>query len=168
MAANIVTLEDLNAFGENLLQKIHSAFSQKPTEQRKWLKSHEVLRLLRISPGTLQTLRLNGKLPYIKIVGTMYYEYEDIKQFMDSHKRTNGRLPEVIVEQKENAKAARLSRSKADHKRKYRSGQLHQTLPRIDGSVRGRRPLHVLSHQPLLCTVSLLESQSLQKSNLHN
>ena len=34
--------------------------------------------MLRISPGTLQNLRVNGTLAYTKIGGIIYYKYEDI------------------------------------------------------------------------------------------
>jgi len=47
------------------------------------LKSYEVRKLLGISPGTLQNLRLNETLPYTKIGGLMYYRYEDIRKLMD-------------------------------------------------------------------------------------
>jgi hypothetical protein len=36
------------------------------TAAKKWLKAHEVRRLLKISPGTLQTLKANGTIPYTK------------------------------------------------------------------------------------------------------
>lgn len=48
-----------------------------------WLKSYEVRKLLNISAGTLQNLRINGTLPYNKIGGLMYYRYDDIQKLMD-------------------------------------------------------------------------------------
>ncbi|WP_051292976.1 helix-turn-helix domain-containing protein [Olivibacter sitiensis] len=50
---------------------------------REWLKSVEVRRLLGISPGTLQNLRVNGTLPYRKVGGSMYYRREDIRKMME-------------------------------------------------------------------------------------
>lgn len=87
MAANIITLEDLRAFKEELLEEIRNLLShhrQAPT--RKWLKSHEVRRLLTISPGTLQNLRVNGTLPFTKIGGVIFYDYEDIRKMLQDNK----------------------------------------------------------------------------------
>jgi len=50
---------------------------------RTWLKSAEVRRLLGISPGTLQNLRVNGSLPFRKIGGTIYYKLSDIHRLME-------------------------------------------------------------------------------------
>ncbi len=54
---------------------------------KKWLKSYEVRKILNISPGTLQNLRLNGTLPYTKIGGVMYYDYADIQEMLQSRKQ---------------------------------------------------------------------------------
>jgi hypothetical protein len=53
---------------------------------KKWLKSYEVRKILDISPGTLQNLRLNGTLPFTKIGGVMYYDYADIQNMLQAHK----------------------------------------------------------------------------------
>ena len=47
---------------------------------------NEVRKLLNISPGTLQTLRINGTLPYTKIGGTMYYNLKDIEKLLNKSK----------------------------------------------------------------------------------
>ena len=52
-------------------------------EPKEWLKSYEVRKLLGISEGTLQNLRLNGTLPYTQIGGLMYYRYEEIRKLME-------------------------------------------------------------------------------------
>jgi hypothetical protein len=87
MAANIITQEDLQAFKEELLEEIKNLLSHaRPAPTRKWLKSHEVRRLLTISPGTLQNLRVNGTLPFTKIGGVIFYNYEDIQKMLQYHK----------------------------------------------------------------------------------
>jgi hypothetical protein len=64
MAATIITPEDLQNFKQEMLEEIRNILSQKQTAPaRKWLKSNEVRRLLLVSPGTLQNLRITGKLP---------------------------------------------------------------------------------------------------------
>lgn len=88
MAANIVTLEDLQSFKEELLTEIQKLLAKRQTTPvRKWLKSHEVRRLLTLSPGTLQNLRVNGTLPFTKIGGVIFYDYDDIQKMIEENKR---------------------------------------------------------------------------------
>ena len=56
---------------------------------KKWLKSPEVKELLGISSGTLQNLRINGTLPYTKVGGVLYYDYEEIMTVMEKNKIHN-------------------------------------------------------------------------------
>ena len=72
---------------------MHSTFlineiniSKKEEQPKKWLKSSEVKSLLRISPGTLQNLRINGTLTYTKIGGIIFYSYEEILKVMEQNK----------------------------------------------------------------------------------
>jgi hypothetical protein len=89
MAATIITPEDLRNFKLELLEEIQKLLTQRhPAPVRKWLKSHEVRKLLTISPGTLQNLRVNGSLPFTKIGAVMYYEYDDIEKMLEQHKQT--------------------------------------------------------------------------------
>ncbi|MEJ7681801.1 MAG: helix-turn-helix domain-containing protein [Segetibacter sp.] len=60
--------------------------SQTGAVPKKWLKSYEVRRLLKISPGTLQTLKSTGVIPYTKIGGLHFYDYEDIQHLLESGK----------------------------------------------------------------------------------
>ncbi|WP_291116030.1 helix-turn-helix domain-containing protein [Empedobacter sp. UBA7248] len=86
MKVELITREDLENFKKELLQEIrrNTPHPRKSAEEPKeWLKSYEVRKLLGISPGTLQNLRLNETLPYTKIGGLMYYRYEDIRKLMD-------------------------------------------------------------------------------------
>lgn len=93
MAANIITLEDLQNFKQELLTELQKILSQRQTAPaRKWLKSHEVRRLLTLSPGTLQTLRVNGTLPFTKIGGIIFYDYDDIQKMIEENK-TNRDFP---------------------------------------------------------------------------
>ena len=88
MAANIVTVEDLEIFKEELLTEIQKLLSRRQTTPaRKWLKSHDVRRLLMLSPGTLQNLRVNVTLPFTKIGGVIFYDYDDIQKMIEENKR---------------------------------------------------------------------------------
>ena len=51
---------------------------------KKWLKSKDVRKLLGISPGTLQSLRMKGILPYKRVGGIIYHDSEDIQKMLDS------------------------------------------------------------------------------------
>ena len=87
MATTIITPEDLQNFKQELLAEIQNLLSQRQTAPaRKWLKSHEVRRLLTLSPGTLANLRVNGTLPYTKIGRLVLYDYDDIQKMIEVHK----------------------------------------------------------------------------------
>ena len=87
MSAQIITTDDLREFKIELLDEIRAIVSEQKTAiSKKWLKSNEVRNLLNISPGTLQTLRINGTLPYTKIGGTNYYNFTDIVKLLSKNK----------------------------------------------------------------------------------
>lgn len=86
MNVELITRDDLEKFKKELFEEIrkHSPHPRKHGhEPRAWLKSFEVRKLLGISAGTLQNLRVNGALPFKKIGGLMYYKYEDIQKLME-------------------------------------------------------------------------------------
>lgn len=86
MAVNIITQEDLNEFRNLLLNDLKEMLQAKAPQPKKWLRSSEVRKLLNISLGTLQNLRINGTLSYTKVGGTMYYDYQDIEQLLNGNK----------------------------------------------------------------------------------
>lgn len=86
-AHQLLTIDDLQQFKKQLLEELLLAL--KPTTgitTKKWLKSHEVRRMLKISPGTLQTLKSSGVIPYTKIGGVHFYDYEEIQDLLESGK----------------------------------------------------------------------------------
>ena len=83
MAIEVITREDLNEFRTLLLSDLNAMFNSKPQQQKQWLKSSEVRKLLKISPGTLQNLRINGTLNFNRIGGILYYKYDDLKKLME-------------------------------------------------------------------------------------
>jgi hypothetical protein len=82
MAAEIITKEDLQEFGQQLLNQIKSLLGQAIEEPKKWLKSYQVKNILKISDNTLQTLRDNGTIPFTKIGGILYYSMDDINKVL--------------------------------------------------------------------------------------
>jgi Helix-turn-helix domain len=86
MAIEVITREDLNEFRTLLLSDLNTMFNSKPQQQKQWLKSNEVRKLLNISPGTLQNLRVNGTISYTKIGGILYYANQDIEKLLENNK----------------------------------------------------------------------------------
>lgn len=86
MAVQIITQEDLTEFRLTLLQDLKELLTNKSQPEKKWLKSKEVRTLLNISPGTLQTLRINGTLTYTKVGGIIYYDQLDIEKLLSKNK----------------------------------------------------------------------------------
>ena len=83
MQVEFISKEDLKVFKGELLQEIKQLMQPGQGQSKKWLKSNEVRKLLNISPGTLQNLRINGTLRYTKIGGMMYYKLEEIYQILE-------------------------------------------------------------------------------------
>ena len=87
MPAQILTTDDLKEFKVDMLEEIKKLLRQSGVQPvKKWLKSPDVRKLLSISPGTLQNLRVNGTLPYTKIGGVIYYDYEEIQKVLQGQK----------------------------------------------------------------------------------
>ena len=78
----LVTKKDLLNVVNALLQELKNV--KKEDKPAQWLKSSEVRKLLRISPGTLQNLRINGTLNFKRIGGIIYYKYEDIQNMLEN------------------------------------------------------------------------------------
>jgi len=85
MPTTIVTTEDLMEFKVELLEEIRKLLNNQSgsgSGSKKWLKSTEVMKLLQISPGTLQNFRINGKLPFTRIGGSIYYDADEINKIL--------------------------------------------------------------------------------------
>lgn len=91
MATEILTKEDLEEFKWDLLADIKAYLDKREGKQEKaepeiiWLKSHHVQRMLQISPGTLQNLRINGTIPYSKVGGVLFYKKKDIEYLLEKN-----------------------------------------------------------------------------------
>lgn len=83
----LITKEDLKAFKAELLEEMRNMLQPVRAESKQWIKSQEVRRLLGISPGTLQNLRVNGTLSYTKIGGILYYKQEDISKLLEGNEK---------------------------------------------------------------------------------
>ncbi|KUO64953.1 MAG: transcriptional regulator [Lutibacter sp. BRH_c52] len=86
MPREIITTDDLREFKIELLEEIKKLLKTTAAQgTKKYLKSAEMMRLLKVSPGTLQTLRINGTIPYTKIGGIIFYDAEEIYKVMDEN-----------------------------------------------------------------------------------
>ena len=90
MPTTIVTTEDLMEFKLELLEEIKKLLnSPSGTGSKKWLKSTEVMKLLQISPGTLQNFRINGNLPFTRMGGSIYYDADEINKILKENRVNN-------------------------------------------------------------------------------
>ena len=85
-ASQLITVDDLLEFKKQLIIELIAALKSQLIVPRKWMKSHEVRRLLKISPGTLQTLKSSGVIPYSKIGGIHFFDYEEIQKILEESK----------------------------------------------------------------------------------
>lgn len=83
-----VTKEDLRQFGLMLIGTLRKMIQvgnekDKETVHPEWLKSRVVRKLLDISPGSLQNLRITGKIRFRKVLGSYYYNRDDLMQLFN-------------------------------------------------------------------------------------
>lgn len=83
----LLTIDDLTDFKRQLFFEIKTLLKEHGGQPaKKWLKSHDVRKLLNISPGTLQNLRAKGTLPFTRIGGVICHDSEDIQRMLESKK----------------------------------------------------------------------------------
>ena len=87
MQVEIITRADFEIFKTEIIMEMRRFLSAHVQPQKKWLKSHEVRKMLGISPGTLQTLRINGTIPYSKIGGVMFYDAIEIQKIIETSRQ---------------------------------------------------------------------------------
>ena len=82
-ASQLITIDDLARFKKQLIDEMLTALkTQQTLTAKRWMKSHEVRRMLKISPGTLQTLKASGVIPYSRVGGVHFYSYEEIERVL--------------------------------------------------------------------------------------
>lgn len=86
-ALDLITKEDLQEFKTELFSMLEKfGITTAERKYNEWLKSGEVRTLLKISPGTLQNLRITGTLRYTKVGKMFYYNHEDIIKVLEDNK----------------------------------------------------------------------------------
>jgi predicted DNA-binding transcriptional regulator AlpA len=87
MSVEIITKDDLEKTKEEILDEMRKMVSKHYLGEKRLLKAKEVMKILGISTGTLQNLRINGTLPYSMVGGLTYYVYEDILKLIEKNMR---------------------------------------------------------------------------------
>ena len=85
---DITTKDDLKEVEKKIIEKINQLGSK---EEKRFLRSSEVLELLNISASSLQNLRVNGILPFTKLGGSIYYDRNQIYKILDDNEAGNNR-----------------------------------------------------------------------------
>ena len=83
MTVELITKDDLEQFRQSMLQDLKLLLTKRTEEPQKYLKSYQVKNMLKISGGTLHTLRANGTIKFTRIGHIIYYNYEDIMQLIE-------------------------------------------------------------------------------------
>ena len=82
----LLTIGDLEDFKNALFDEMKNLLRETSGHQtKKWLRSSEVRKMLGVSPGTLQNLRINRMLAFSKVGGIVFYKYEDIISLLEKH-----------------------------------------------------------------------------------
>ncbi len=86
MAYELLTKDDLQNFKRELLQDLKLLLEhQSHKSPKQWLKSKEVRRMLKISPGTLQNFRVNGTIRHSRMGRIIFYNAEDIEKVLEEN-----------------------------------------------------------------------------------
>ena len=87
-SGQLITVEDLAAFKQELLAEIRSIMGGTAvmSDEKKWLKTSEVKKMLNMSAAKLHVLRANKLLPFTRIGGIIYYDRQDIVKMFERNK----------------------------------------------------------------------------------
>jgi hypothetical protein len=85
----IATKADLLQLKNDILTALGGVMTPNSIAQKRWLKSTEVQELLGLSSSGLQNLRIRGAIPFTKLGGVIYYDYQEILKLLESNKRNS-------------------------------------------------------------------------------
>jgi hypothetical protein len=81
----LITGQDLERFRQRMIIDMEEVIKKHlHITPKKWLRSYEVRKLLKISPGSLQRLKTKGAIPYTKMGGVHYFDYDKIQEILRS------------------------------------------------------------------------------------
>lgn len=84
----ITTKQDLEVLRSQIVTDITKVIDAKlvvhqEQEQFGWMRSKAIRKKLNISASTLQNLRITGKIRFKKVLGSYYYNSEDLQHLFD-------------------------------------------------------------------------------------
>jgi hypothetical protein len=79
---DLLTKKDLEKFKEELFELLKPLNEAQTLQQQKWLRSQDVRKMLKISAGTLQNMRIAGNITYNKVGKIIFYKAEDIERML--------------------------------------------------------------------------------------
>ena len=86
----LLTKEDLENFRNELKKDIEKLILEKDSlHSHKLLRSSEVIKLLKISKGTLHKLRKKGAIPYTKMGRIIFFNSKDIQKILNDRSWKN-------------------------------------------------------------------------------
>lgn len=82
MSQDHITKEDLEKFRQALLFEIKLTVQPSEKHSEDWLRCADVRKLLKISTGTIQNLRISGKLKSNRVGSIHFYKRSDVEAMM--------------------------------------------------------------------------------------
>lgn len=79
MSQETLTKDDLEIFRQALLHDIKVLMQPLERDNEEWLRCSDVRKLLKISTGTIQNLRISGKLKSNKVGSIHFYKRSDVE-----------------------------------------------------------------------------------------
>jgi len=86
-----ITKQDLETLRVQILSDIRNLIQNKladgnESDELGWMRSKAIRKALNISASTLQNLRITGKIRFKKVLGSYYYNKEDLQHLFDDEK----------------------------------------------------------------------------------
>ncbi|MUV04326.1 DNA-binding protein [Flavobacterium rakeshii] len=76
-----VTKDDLRQYSLMIIDEIRKLKPEiKKDDEVEWLKSHAAKKMLTMSAGSLQNLRVTGQVRFKKVLGSYYYNRADLQK----------------------------------------------------------------------------------------
>lgn len=82
----MLTKHDLEIFRVRIISDIEKMLEANQNQAYgdfSWLRSKAVRMMMDISPATLQNLRITGKIRFKKVLGSYYYNKEDLQKLFE-------------------------------------------------------------------------------------
>ncbi|MEZ2334778.1 helix-turn-helix domain-containing protein [Mucilaginibacter sp. RCC_168] len=82
MSQEVITKDDLEKLRRALIEDIKILIRSSEKDNDEWLRCADVRKLLKVSTGTIQNLRISGKLKSNKVGGIHLYRRSDVENMI--------------------------------------------------------------------------------------